>query len=426
MIQGVDPNQFAHVYLVTAARFLGYASNPLSVWYLYSTSKELSALILEVNNTFDERRIYFLKPDRQPSTPDTDSSNSPDSKPRYTGRWTKDFYVSVFNARAGSYSLAAYDPFFSNLSSPGTINATVTLSSPEGKAKLIARIYSVDDALDPATMTIWQKTQFLASWWWVGLATFPRTIQQAVIILFRKKLPWVFRPEPRGSTIARHADKTELFIETLFRRYLRDLVGNCEECLKVRYIPAGLQDISPEIMTSSSAQLAEGELAELEIRVLTPIFYSRVVRYPDFMGGILAECHESSTISISSAHLLSKLDWDGQQKFPPLDLRDGLTFKLISALRSRPAPIICLDEPKVAPPSENTISSKGKVDQAGESRLDAFVRIHSNIVEREEYTARLLRLLITEYIALGWAEILELEIFVVRSVVLWIVARAVF
>jgi len=37
-----------------------------------------------------------------------------------------------------------------------------------------------------------------------------------------------------------------------------------------------------------------------------------------------------------------------------------------------------------------------------------------------------LRLLITEHIALGWAELLDLEIFILRCLTLWVVARAVF
>jgi Protein of unknown function (DUF1365) len=424
MIQGIDPSQYAHAYLVTAARFLGYASNPLSVWYLYSSSKELSALILEVNNTFDERRIYFVEPDLKVDL--NSFLYSEFSKPRYTGTWAKDFYVSVFNTRAGSYSLAAYDPFFPHLSTPGTINSTVTLSSSEGKAKLIARIYSVDSPIDPATMSVWQKTQFLANWWWVGLATFPRTVQQAIIILFRKKLPWVFRPEPRGSTIARHADETEQFIESIFRHYLRELVENSHDACRIRYIPAGLHDISPEVIMSSSAQLAEREVDELEIRVLTPIFFSRVIQYPDLLDGIISEHHESSTISISCTSRLSKLEWVGQE-CSPLDFRERIAFKLISTLRTRPTPIICLDEPKTTPtPTIPTGKGKELGQGEGSTSLDHFVRTHLTATARKEYVSRLLRLLITEHIALGWSEILELEVFIVRSLVLWFVASTVF
>jgi hypothetical protein len=374
---------------------------------------------LEVNNTFDERRIYFLEPK---CTPQSLASNSDEfSKPRYSGNWTKDFYVSVFNARAGSYSLAVYDPFYPHLSSPGTIDSTVTLLSPEGKAKLIARIYSIDNAVDPAAMTVWQKTGFLARWWWVGLATFPRTIQQAVIILFRKKLPWVFRPEPRGSTIARHADETEQFIEFLFRRYLRDMIENSQEKLKVRYIPAGLLDISPEVIMSSSAQLAEEQVEELEIRALTPIFYSRVVRYRDILDGILSECHESSTISLSNIDVLMKFKWE-RQTFDCIrpGLHETYSYTLLHKLRRRPAPIVCLDEPKAGPPQRSFMPEESL------RSLDAFVLQHSGFAERKEYWARLWKLFIAERIAFGWAEILDLEMFVAKIVVLWTIAKHVF
>lgn len=407
---------------MTAARFLGYASNPLSVWYLYSSSKELSALILEVNNTSDERRIYFLKPEQ------SRISEEPSSKPRYTGTWQKDFYVSVFNARAGSYSLAAYDPFFPYLTSTGRIDSTVTLSSPEEKAKLIARIYSTDTALDPLTMTLWQKTCFLALWWWVGLATFPRTIQQALIILFRRKLPWVFRPEPRGTTIARHASPTELFVENIFRCYLQELVSNFPgRLLRVRYIPAGLHGISEVILSSSSQLSPPDKMQDLELRVLTPIFYSRLVRYPCLLDGLLCE-HESATISISDPDLLSTLDFTeglfGVQSDHPLS--EMLSYQFMHTLRRRPAPIVCLDEPKVTPLPmyPNRVVDFTKAQSL--TGLDAFVIEHSGKEERNEYRARLWKLMLIEVLAFGWEEVLEFEVFVVKILVLWLVARIVF
>jgi DUF1365 family protein len=103
---------------------LGYASNPVSIWNLYSPSKELKAIILEVNNTFDERHNYFVKPETVPS-----QSPNPGVPPKLVNTWPKDFYVSVFNTRTGNYSLSATDPFFPNMSGSGTINTTVTLKS---------------------------------------------------------------------------------------------------------------------------------------------------------------------------------------------------------------------------------------------------------------------------------------------------------
>jgi hypothetical protein len=63
--QSVAPERFLYAYLVTAPGFLGFFFSPLSFWYLYDGNRSLAAMILEVNSTFDERRMYFMerKPD---------------------------------------------------------------------------------------------------------------------------------------------------------------------------------------------------------------------------------------------------------------------------------------------------------------------------------------------------------------------------
>ena len=61
--QGVTDRDYTFAYLVTAPRFLGYSFNPVSFWYLYDSDTALKYTILEVNNTFDERRMYLLKLD---------------------------------------------------------------------------------------------------------------------------------------------------------------------------------------------------------------------------------------------------------------------------------------------------------------------------------------------------------------------------
>ncbi|KAH9217804.1 hypothetical protein DL95DRAFT_250880, partial [Leptodontidium sp. 2 PMI_412] len=290
--EGIDPKQYAHVYLLTAARFLGYASNPVSIWHLYSSTKELTALILEVNNTFDEKRTYFLEPAHDPTKDEAQPT-------RYTGTWPKDFYVSTFNSRNGSYSLSAYDPLFPFMSKAGSINTTITLNNSSSHAKLVARVYSSGQALDPATMSVWTKTKFIASWWWVGLATFPRTVKEALTLLFTKEMPWVFRPEPRRETMARKADETELCIEGHFRQYLREQVESYDGDVVVRYVSAGLVgvDAQEEIMSSPSSQLSSGSAA-VEVRVLTPLFYSRLVQYDSVADALATESTLSATVSL--------------------------------------------------------------------------------------------------------------------------------
>ncbi|KAL0259753.1 hypothetical protein SLS55_005493 [Diplodia seriata] len=71
-------------------------------------------MILEVNNTFGERRMYLLKGsshDVHDSSDDTDTTGHTKQPTKFTDAWTKDFHVSPFNSRKGSYSLTAIDPF---------------------------------------------------------------------------------------------------------------------------------------------------------------------------------------------------------------------------------------------------------------------------------------------------------------------------
>ena len=62
--QGVTDRDYSFAYLITAPKFLGYNFNPVSFWYLYDSDVVLRYMILEVNNTFDERRMYLLKANR--------------------------------------------------------------------------------------------------------------------------------------------------------------------------------------------------------------------------------------------------------------------------------------------------------------------------------------------------------------------------
>ena len=48
------------VRLLTMPRVLGFAFNPISVWYVHHRSGALAALLYEVNNTFGERHEYLL------------------------------------------------------------------------------------------------------------------------------------------------------------------------------------------------------------------------------------------------------------------------------------------------------------------------------------------------------------------------------
>lgn len=211
---------------MTAPRFLGYSFNPVSFWYLYDMGKNLKAVILEVNNTFGERRMYFLK-DSDVVQPDEavseltstlgdeipiqeceetsgDAGLGNGDATIFTDSWSKDFHVSPFNSRKGSYRVSAYDPL-----SRGKINNTITLSSSKGHPKLVARILSTGDCVDPSNMGTVDILKFVMTWCWVGFVTFPRIVREAAKLFFRRGLHVWYRPEVLRESLGRRETEDE-------------------------------------------------------------------------------------------------------------------------------------------------------------------------------------------------------------------------
>jgi DUF1365 family protein len=220
--QHVEDTKWSYAYLVTAPRFFGYAFNPVSFWYIYNRDHELKMMILEVNNTFGERRMYLLdgsspaSPPRTPELPQSSISgeSEPDlldgAKSRFTDVWMKDFHVSPFNSRKGSYALKALNPFPSVDHDSPTIDNTITLKSSKDHVKLVARLYSTGNALDPDRLGIFGILRFVLSWWWVGLMTFPRIIREAFKLYTKRKLHVWFRPEVLTSSLGRLPTSAEM------------------------------------------------------------------------------------------------------------------------------------------------------------------------------------------------------------------------
>ena len=185
-------------------------------------------MILEVNNTFDERHIYLLKGSAKPVPtkladdvePKSDFQNAAEvckvqlengaevkSNTRFTDTWSKRFHVSPFSSRKGGYSLSAHDPL-----GQGKVNNTITLGSSKGHPKLVARIFSTDDAVNAFELADSGTLHFIALWRWVGFSTLPRTIFEAAKLFFRRKLHVWYRPEVLRGSIARHETEDEMCV----------------------------------------------------------------------------------------------------------------------------------------------------------------------------------------------------------------------
>ncbi|RSL87048.1 hypothetical protein CEP52_015648 [Fusarium oligoseptatum] len=408
--QNVDPSQYPHAYLVTAARFLGYHFNPVSFWFLYSQEKVLSAIVLEVNNTFGERRPYLVTRDfeaeRHIQNGSTDDERQEPLRSRVKGSWNKDFHVSPFNSRKGSYSLLASDPLGPDMEGFRGIDITINLSSSKGHPKLVARLFSEGDALEPSSMGIFQKTRFLLGWFWVGVA-FTFGIAQN-----RSKRVWDAWP-----TISKKQ------LEDAFRQYLSHLVQQSTAPITVKYIPSGVVGAVEEVFSSSSVTDSSATAESAEIKVLTPVFYSRFVHYAHDFEAVFSELAESCTLWVDKPELLPKIFL--KKASPPLHAStpfDFLCFQLIKSLRSRPGRI---ERPLTSADQVSSSSQGLDIRDFRMSSMDAFVIGQGDTTLKKSYRAAVLRLFFADRIAFGNTDLLGMMELGARVGASWVLASLI-
>lgn len=83
------------IWLTTFPRVLGYAFKPVSFWFCERGDGSLSAVIVEVNNTFQGRHVYVLRPGDRYANGQTLYAD-------------KAFYVSPFFEVKGHYAFRFY------------------------------------------------------------------------------------------------------------------------------------------------------------------------------------------------------------------------------------------------------------------------------------------------------------------------------
>jgi len=295
--QGVTDRDYAFAYLVTAPRFLGYSFNPVSFWYLYDADTKLKYMILEVNNTFDERRLYLLKGGNADDAVIDEEADMPTSDLRkcskqltFSDRWAKDFHVSPFNSRKGSYSLRAIDPLAEfELSGHVRIDNTIVLRSSKEHPKLVARVFSEGEAKDPAKISVSESVRFIGRWCWVGFATFPRIVWQAAKLSLRKKLHVWYRPEVTDASIGRPYTKDEKRLEVFFRAFLTHIVHQSPKPLRIIYKSAHSEE-QGIVLYSPDFTYEEDHGRTVTLKVLSPAFYSRFVHYSHWDKALDCEC----------------------------------------------------------------------------------------------------------------------------------------
>lgn len=374
--------------------------------------------MLEVNNTFDERRPYLVLRD---FSPDSQYLTGPRSQgtplSRVKGSWAKDFHVSPFNSRKGAYSLIASDPLGPGMEGFRGIDVTINLNSSKGHAKLVTRLFSHGEAIDQAAMGPLARMRFLSTWFWVGFATFPRIVKEAATLFFRRQLPVWSRPEPLKESIGRHATKTEQQLEVAFRNYLQFLAEKCQKAISVRYVSSGILTNSEETFTSPSWHGSVENRRTLELKVLTPIFYTRFVRYAHDFEAIFTEFMDSATIWVSEPQLLPDLLLKkGSPRLQSANMMDYLFFKSIQKLRRRPDKI-----PRASTSADIKMNESPTVDirDLRISSMDAYILEHAQTTLKAKYRFTLLRMFLADYLVSGNVAFLDLCIFLWRIGIAW-------
>jgi hypothetical protein len=343
-------------------------------------------MVLEVNNTFGERRLYLLKAEEKATDESVpDGFEAPAKATKFTNAWVKDFHVSPFNSRKGTYSLTAADPVAALKSGSKVLDNIVVLNSSKAHAKLVARVYSDGDHMDPTTMTTSQVIRLLVSWFWVGFLTFPRIIAQAYKLYFKRKLHVWFRPEVLASSIGRTHTSSEATMEAFFLAYISYLVDSASSPLRVTYTPAS--GLGTTIVLTSKDIAQDQEPKKLTLRVLTPAFYTRFAHYAHTTEAFdregLHTTPQNQTLVIENAEhlpiLLGSRVPSSTLESAELSKLDQYRWHLLQRLRSPP--------PASAYPDTHTklhdLASVSDIRRLPLAPLDKFIL--SDFVNDEKY-----------------------------------------
>jgi hypothetical protein len=197
-------------------------------WYLYSEQRELDAMILEINNSYWEKRNVFLRvrpasdklvnppeaSERAEYLDDHQSVQSLPSAPRasfYKGTWHKYIFASPFEKVDGVVSNRLMDPV-----QPGSWKANAPFSNmttleDSGEVRMATRLTCDGPPIDPSQMSAFDVAKFLFRWTLPGMLTTPEIIFKALKIRFTGLMRMNSKPPVRSGSVGRHITKLEAY-----------------------------------------------------------------------------------------------------------------------------------------------------------------------------------------------------------------------
>ncbi|KAL8775062.1 MAG: hypothetical protein Q9209_000541 [Squamulea sp. 1 TL-2023] len=326
----------------------------------------------------------------------------------FKGTWPKDFHVSPFNSRKGSYALKSYDPFSPRLSGIGMIDNTIILRSSKSHLKIVARVFSTNASSDPATLGYVAGLRFILAWWWVGFVTFPRIVKEAGKLFFRRKLHVWYRPEVLKDSIGRRPTHDEIVIESTFRNFLKDLLAHSKIALPLDYISSISSSSTSENLDPQISQAPDLSKETIEFKVTSPQFFSRLARHShisEFLSNeILSNDDKDRTFYTSHPQLLIQLFEPSTTFSDPLGENSSrstsLRWRFLKWLRSHRPHIVKGDR-------ESQHRFKSDIRYLSFSQLDAFALKHESPTRKAQYVGVVTKILVSDIIAFGHPEILD-------------------
>ncbi|PWY94639.1 hypothetical protein BO94DRAFT_421375, partial [Aspergillus sclerotioniger CBS 115572] len=275
---------------------LGWSRSVVSWWYLYTEERELDAMILEINNSYDEKRNIFLKVSRVSEQPlkTSGSSQTVDylentykvrtlpSLPQstfYKGTWTKTIFASVFEKVDGLVTNRFMDPLQPTSWKPNASFSNMTTIAESGEVKMATRMTCCGSPIDPTQMSSFQLFKFLLQWTVPGMLTTAHIIFQALRIHYSGLMKMNVKTPVRTGSVARHATKTEIDLEPFFRAYLTGCVEKHPHPVEVTYLPCRSFSNETIHLRSPSCEKDHSSIRHVSIEPADPAFYTRIINY---------------------------------------------------------------------------------------------------------------------------------------------------
>jgi len=167
------------VWLQTYPRVLGYVFKPVSFWYIHRADGSLTAILVEVNNTFGERHCYLLAGEQLAYGRDL--------------RARKVFHVSPFSHVTGGYRFR-----FMRADLPEGARCVARIDHEDAEGALLQT--SLSGRLAPVTRASVRAAFFGMPM--MSLGVIARIHWQALRV-WLKRVPYVKKPQPPETFVTR-------------------------------------------------------------------------------------------------------------------------------------------------------------------------------------------------------------------------------